>query len=93
MENNCWDKKIIKFDDVQDLWHEFTLLTRVHFVFLIKCCFFTNFTFNIELFEIEIFNLFFLNVIFASFSNQSKLTQTDQGNVWDRSWNRVSQKK
>jgi hypothetical protein len=69
MENNCWDKKIIKFDDVHDLWHEFTLLTRVHFVFLIKCCFFTNFTFNIELFEIEIFNLFFLNVIFASFSN------------------------
>jgi hypothetical protein len=62
MKIYIWDKFFIKFNDVHDLRHEFTLLTWVHFVFLIKCCFFTNFAFNIELFKIEIFNLFFLRL-------------------------------
>jgi hypothetical protein len=44
MKNNLYDKKkFIECDDVHDLYREFTWLTRVHLVFLIKCYFFTNF--------------------------------------------------
>jgi hypothetical protein len=35
MKNNIWDKKVIGFDDEQNLCREYTWSTRVHFVFLI----------------------------------------------------------
>jgi len=43
MKNNLLNKIFIESDDVYDFRREFAWLTRVHFFFLIKCCFFTDF--------------------------------------------------